>query len=132
MNLVPWPVGGLTGDYDGGGDAVATWAYRDRFGQGAYADDGDEADDVINREATESYTVWWYDDPDTFNGNDPTTYLRTETVAAPTATYSAANQTTDGFDRVNDALYLLVVQNGSDINETAWITGERLRIAPTL
>ena len=129
-NLLPWPVGALDLSYNGGGDCVATWTWRDRFAQGDWDDDGDEADFDVNRD-NNNYTVYWYDDPTTFNAGDATTYLRTEDVtAAVTATYTQANQTTDGFDNTTSRLYCWVVQEGADITTTPWVQGAPRNIGP--
>lgn len=127
-NLFPWPVAALEIIYDGGGDADASWEYRDRWGVGEWEDDGDESTEIINRELTDtvtaaSYDIWWFDDPSTFDPTDDTTYFKTETVATEAATYTSAEQTTDSFDNTASKLYCLVKQNGTFIPITPYTQG---------
>lgn len=124
VGLYPWPVANLTIVYDGGGDADASWNYRDRWGIGEWEDDGDESTEIINRELTDtvllpSYTVWWTDDPDNFFQEDITTYFKTEIVTTEAATYTAAEQTTDSFDKTASKLYCIVQMNGTFVIKTS-------------
>lgn len=126
-NLFPWPVGALEIIYSAG-DAIATWAYCDRWGVGLWLDDGDESTEIINRDpdattGLPSYTIYWMDDPNGFDPTDPLTYLKTEALTAETATYSAAEQATDSFDNTASKLYCIVNQNGIYVPQTPYTQG---------
>lgn len=108
-NLTAFPVADFQASYVVN-DAVITWQRRSRYG-GEYPDDGSDAPPVT--ETDEVYTMYLYRNDGTFNSNDPATYLRKVSLTTNTYTYTAALQTTDGFDRLTEGLYIAVYQLGS-------------------
>lgn len=84
QNLKPLAVVEIAGSRDGGNNLTITWVRRSRIGQDTPYDTG--ADPPLG-EDTEAYEI------DIMSG---LTVLRTISASSPTASYSAANQTTDG------------------------------------
>lgn len=109
LNLRPWAVSSFYGSYVGN-DLSLTWQRRTRF-DGEWEDDGTDA--VPLNELTETYEAYLYTDAAAFNFSDDATYLRKLTLSADEYTYTAAQQTEDGFDRTSEDLYVLVIQKGS-------------------
>lgn len=108
-NLRPWSVADMKLDYVGN-DAVISWQRRTRYG-GEWNDDGSDA--VPLNEATETYIVWLFNDPTTFNPQNAAHYLRKVEVTSPAFTYTAAMQTADGHDNTTELLFAFVAQAGS-------------------
>lgn len=84
QNMKPLAVVEIAGARDGGNNLTLTWVRRSRIGQDTPYDTG--ADPPIGEE-TEAYEV------DVMSG---VTVLRTISATSPTASYTAAEQTTDG------------------------------------
>lgn len=108
LNFRPWNVADVRVAYDGD-DAEISWKRRTRF-NGQWLDGTEE---VPLNEATESYDLYIYSDPEVFFPQNSSTYLRKVSVTSPEFTYTLAMQTTDGFDNLTDTLYIMVNQTGS-------------------
>jgi hypothetical protein len=109
-NLRPWAVAAFKGNYVVN-DLVMSWQRRTRF-DGQWPDDGDFETVPLN-ELTETYDLFLFTNQVAFNFSDSATYLRKVTVTSPTYTYTAAEQTADGFDRLTQNLFVMINQNGS-------------------
>lgn len=92
---------------------IITWARRNRY-NGAIRN----GVDIPLIEGTNDFDVYILSspyDPAVSLGNPPSTYVRLYTVAAETATYTAANMTTDGFNPATSTLYVAIFQNNTSI-----------------
>lgn len=110
LNLRPWSLASFKGAYVGN-DLVLSWQRRTRF-DGQWPDDG-AFETVPLNELSETYDLFLFTNPQTFNHNDPSTYLRKVTLTTPTYTYTASEQTADGFNRATTDVFALINQNGS-------------------
>lgn len=126
LNLRPWTVHDVDRTYVVD-DAVIAWKRRTRFG-GDFLTSGDVGDVPLN-ESNERYELFLFTDPTTFSPGDSTTYLRQEILAAPVFTYTAAQQTIDGFDRVTETLYIFPYQTSGDGAQKG--AGQAVALAPT-
>lgn len=125
-NLRPFSVGGTDFYYENDGDAYMEWQYRPRYNGDLNAY---EFGTVPNSGEAEEYTYYLFDDPTTFNTVEPSTYLRKGTTTTNSFTYTAAMQTTDGFDRTTDRLHLLVyISTGATLDDIG--AGIQVNIAP--
>ncbi|MBI3672549.1 MAG: glycoside hydrolase/phage tail family protein [Rhizobiales bacterium] len=95
VGLMPWSPVHVAGNRNVSGDLAISWIRRTRFG-GVWTD----GTDVPLNEETESYSV------DILNG---TTVVRTIAVAAPSASYTAAQQVTD-FGSAQSAIAVKIYQ----------------------
>lgn len=108
--LMPLSPVDVQGSRDGSNNLTITWKRRTRIG-GAWID----GTDAPLGEASESYEI------DIMSGS---TVLRTITATSPTATYSAANQTTDGLTPGNPVtvnLYQISARVGRGFGRAATI-----------
>lgn len=90
-------------------DIVLTWANRNRFFAGLM----DGTGDISLGEATEAYEIYILTGP--YNGDPstnilPTNIKRAYTSTTPTVTYTAADQTTDGYVTDVDTCHVVVYQ----------------------
>lgn len=109
LNNRPFSVSDAKASYVGN-DGVITWQRRTRF-PAEWLDDLIEEVELL--EPTESYEMYLFSNYSSFTLTDPATYLRKVQTTTPTYTYTAANQTADGFDRLTQDLYILLYQTGS-------------------
>lgn len=93
-----------------GGDLVLTWKRRNRY-NGQYIEGAPEA--LPPLEVPEQYRLYLYTDPNTFNLNNPASYLRSETLSSSEYIYSDAMATEDGIDINSATLYCLIAQSGT-------------------
>jgi hypothetical protein len=107
-NLRPFSVSDFRYSF-AGSDLTCTWEHRTRLGA-EWLDD--ESDAIAISETTESYTVYFFTDPDTFWEGEETSYVRKTVVGTRTITYTAAQQLADGVDLATDDLYVAVSQVG--------------------
>lgn len=110
-NLVPFAVTDMVAAYDISDNANVSWQRRDRLGA-EWTDDGD-FEEVPLSETVESYILYLYTNPATFSEFDPQTYLRQVELTTNSYSYLVADQTADGFDNLNDTLYILVAQRSA-------------------
>lgn len=106
-DLMPYAVGDIR--RASGSDIVLTWARCTRIGGNMM----DGTGEVALSEASEKYEVYILDSAfagDLSRGNQPTNYQRMYTTSTPTATYTAAEQTEDGFDSATDTLHVVIYQ----------------------
>ncbi len=90
-SLVPFSPVAIQGAYNSGGDIVLRWIRRSRLGRTLMS-----GADIALNEATEAYQV------DIYSGASAPTVVRTLSVSAQTATYTAADQLADfGADRIS-------------------------------
>lgn len=108
-NLAAWSVADLKIAWSST-DVVVDWKRRVRF-NGEWADDGSEYLDLT--EIDETYVVFFYTDQTHFSTTVPDSYLRrVDLTDTTTTTYTAAQQTADGFDGTTTTLYCTVYQQG--------------------
>lgn len=114
LNLAPFRVAAFDMAYVST-DVVMSWQRRDRTGDGAYPDDGSvpPSEGVDNPESSETYVLYLYTNPATFDVSTPASYLRKVTATTNAFTYTAAMQTADSFVRATTKLYVQIQQTGS-------------------
>lgn len=91
-------------------DIVVTWVRRTRI-DSEFRDGTDVAPLNEDSEEYAAYILSAAYDPDTFDPDDSSTYVRAYTgLTTETFTYTDAEQTTDGFDKTMDPLYVVIFQ----------------------
>lgn len=106
-DLMPYAVGDIRRTL--ASDITITWARRTRLGGNLQ----DGTGEVALSEASEKYEVYILESPfsgDLSRGSQPTNYLRMYPATSPTVTYTAAEQTEDGFNQATDTLHLVIYQ----------------------
>lgn len=114
-NLAPFAVSDFQWSYVST-DVVMTWQRSSRTADSTYPNNGTvpPAEAVSLPELAESYEIYFYKNPATFNQLDASTYMRHSLVTTNAFTYSAAMQTADSFTRTTDALWCSIFQTGSN------------------
>ncbi len=110
----PWAPSDLNAELDGS-DIDVSWLRRERL----YTEDwlvSTTGTEIPDSEPTEEYNVYVLSEAHT--GSDaPTSYIRKTTVTSESWTYSAADQSTDGFDPNTDTLHLAICKVSSRIGD---------------
>jgi len=115
--VVPYNVGALAVTYSAG-DYTVTWENRSRF-DNDLNDDEAESETIVQDQMVEQYYCI-VADTDRINTDNTTTFLRKTLVGdTRTFTYTAAEQTEDGFDSATDTLYVWAYQIGDETGESA-------------
>jgi hypothetical protein len=110
LNTRPWSPSGYYAERNAG-DVIIHWHRRSRF-DGEWIDDGDFETVPLNA-SEERYELYLYTDPTTFAESDPLTYLRKVDLTSEEYTYTAADQSADGYDQDTDYLFVSVRQVGA-------------------
>lgn len=124
-NLRPFSPSGINMYFESDGDVYINWHYRAR-----YNGDLNTAEFyTVPKSEDEEYVYYLFTDPTVFNLFDPTSYMRTGTTTADTITYTAAQQTADGYTRTTDTLYFLVyIKTGSNSEDVG--SGIQVNLPP--
>lgn len=113
-DLMPYAVNEVQRSFEVNGDVTIDWKRRTRIGGNLQ----DGTGEVPLGEATERYEVYILSAPfsgDLSRGFPPSVYRRLYTSVTPTVTYTAADQTADGYDADLDTLHVVIYQLSASV-----------------